>query len=135
LLILLLCGFVLVRHPGCACPKGFEGDHCELNLAISAKKPENIALSSPVIDNGTSEDSKLSFLFALLFTCVAVLIFFVIVKRRHDADRLEASNQIASNHNLALGAILDEVESSPGPVKGFNPESFVNKVEYTKEVI
>uniref|UniRef100_A0A7S2U8S7 Delta-like protein n=1 Tax=Attheya septentrionalis TaxID=420275 RepID=A0A7S2U8S7_9STRA len=123
------------KHAGCACPKGFEGGHCELNLAISANAPQSIALSSPSIDNSTSEDSKLSFLFALLFTCVAVLIFFVIVKRRHDADRIETSHQIASNHNLALGAILDEVESSPGPVKGFNPESFVNKVEYTTEVL
>ena len=60
--------FFYNRHPGCECPSGFAGDHCEIHVATSA---------IDIVHNATSKQTVGAIVAIVLGTVFGVVLVFL----------------------------------------------------------
>lgn len=112
----------LYRHPGCKCPKGFEGDHCEFKKGSKHNPNTQTSESS----NGGGDDGGLSTggKWAVSLSAVglvAVFAVFLFMKTRHPGARSAKSIDGSDSTN----------DTSPAPVLNMGPDKDADGNEVT----
>jgi hypothetical protein len=99
-------------HPGCNCPAGFEGDHCEY---LEGNSPSSAALGAPG-STGKYKGNKGSVILGLAITTIVLLIIVtLIVMRRSLSGKDEAFN--IDSHPVE-DTVVDPSEPIPSEVEG-----------------
>ena len=79
------------RHPGCDCPKGYTGRHCELLDKIRAED-QNQRVSPENIDPDASAPAAMVFVLLLIGIVLGVLTFTVYYRHEYEGRRIELSH-------------------------------------------
>jgi hypothetical protein len=88
-------------HPGCRCPSGYGGEHCELLQHVRPGEKQQIVQSS-------NSESSTVVLFFLLILCIILVVVAVAVVARLRIMVRERNSDIAKTHTLDQAA-LEEV--------------------------
>jgi hypothetical protein len=107
------------RHPGCQCPAGFNGAHCEFLDTPATSPPAGApatSATSGIDDEGEpyNPNEGLVIGLAVTFVALAAIVMFAVIKRMmHSRGVAESAKDVASVDEEGVAPPADDASATP----------------------